>query len=256
MNLRKTAVLLMAFGLTLGLIGTGLGASFTDEVTATENISVGTFGCEIDLIGDGLPPSSSITYNAPEIASSAAGNAPFTFTVTNVGSIPQQLTITDDGPDGKFSAMPLTPASPVVLGASGAQVFDTGIEWTELDNADLGTTGSITWTVACAELPAAPETQQVISNALNFSSTGWGGWSCPAGTEIVSADVALNSDGTGTPTDPIASLTLWEPGASVSGINYPNTGTSYVYTPPEEGAIVQNGGTGQTLYIVLECTLP
>ncbi|MFZ0492102.1 MAG: hypothetical protein WAM81_02760, partial [Acidimicrobiia bacterium] len=198
MTLRKTAGLLMAFGLTIGLVGTGVGASFTDQVTATENIEVGTFGCQIDLIGDGLPPSSSITYNAPLITSSAAGEAPFTFTVTNVGSIPQQLTITDGGPDGVFSAMPLLPAGPVVLGASGAQVFDTGIEWTELENTDLGTTGSITWTVHCEEVPAVPETQQVISSALNFSSTGWGGWSCPAGTEIVSADVALNSDGTGT----------------------------------------------------------
>ncbi len=157
MTLRKIAGLLMAFGLTIGLVGTGVGASFTDQVTATENIEVGTFGCQIDLIGDGLPPSSSITYNAPLITSSAAGKAPFTFTVTNVGSIPQQLTITDGGPDGVFSAMPLLPAGPVVLGASGAQVFDTGIEWTELENTDLGTTGSITWTVHCEEVPAVPE---------------------------------------------------------------------------------------------------
>ena len=97
MTLRKTAGLLMAFGLVIGLVGTGIGASFVDQVTATENITVGTFGCEIDLDRRrDSPRGSSITYDAPEITSSAAGNAPFTFTVTNVGSIPQQLTITDE----------------------------------------------------------------------------------------------------------------------------------------------------------------
>jgi hypothetical protein len=259
MNLRKTAGLLMAFGLVIGLVGTGVGASFVDQVKATENIAVGTFGCEITdgdgtIAGDG----STIDYNAPTITSSAAGNAPFTFTVRNFGSIDQQLTVTASAASGslnssKFTAMTLAPASPVALAAGASQVFNTGIEWTELNSSDLGDSGFIRWTVDCGEVPA---TQTVISSALNYSSTGWGGWSCPAGTEIVSASVATASDGTGTPSYPIASLTLWEPGASVGGATYPNTPFGYTYTPPEEGAIVQNGGTGQTLYIVLECTLP
>ena len=47
MTLRKIAGLLAAFGLTLGLIGGGVGAVFQDQVTATQNINVGTFECKI-----------------------------------------------------------------------------------------------------------------------------------------------------------------------------------------------------------------
>ncbi len=253
MSLRKIAGLLVAFGLMVGLIGSGVSAVFHDQVTATENIAVGTFGCQI-VSGNGtisnVPHTgSTITYNAPQIVSSVAGNAPFTFTVQNVGSIPQQLTITASPVSGtldplKFSAMTLAPASPVNLAGGVSQAFNTGIQWTALDNGDLGSHGWVTWTVDCGEVPA---THTVRSAALSYGPTGWGGWSCDHG-QIVSASISDN-------TFPIASLTLWRVGASVGAINYPNTGTAYVYTSPtEEGAIAQNGGTGQTVHIDLVCT--
>ena len=93
MSLRKIAGLLAAVGLAVGLIGSGVGAVFVDQVTATQNIDVGTFGCKIvsattarrrRIAGDGK----SVTYTSPTITSSAPGNAPFSFTVKNTGSIP------------------------------------------------------------------------------------------------------------------------------------------------------------------------
>ena len=90
----------------------------------------------------------------------------------------------------------------------------------------------------------------VTSVTLFFSSTGWGGWSCPSGFGIYSATV--QKPGGGTPDYPV-SITLWEPGATAGGVTYPSTPFGYTYTPPEEGAIVQNGGTGQSLQIVLTC---
>lgn len=162
MDLRKIAGLLAAGGLTVGLIGGGVGAVFQDHVTATENISVGTFSCIISATGDGVTLGDyvngyphSVTYDAPTIQSSASGSAPFGFTVENTGSINQQLTITAGGPNGslsnKFSAVTLAPASPMALAAGASQAFNTGIQWTTLDSTDLGDTGSFTWTVSCGE---------------------------------------------------------------------------------------------------------
>ena len=47
MSLRKIAGLAAAFSLAVGMIGTGVSAAFTDQVSAVQNIHVGTFGCSI-----------------------------------------------------------------------------------------------------------------------------------------------------------------------------------------------------------------
>jgi len=90
--------------------------------------------------------------------------------------------------------------------------------------------------------------QVVNSVRLNFSSTGWAGWSCPSGTTVISCDVGGAS---------VASKTLWVPGASVlnGAVNYPNTPMGYTYTPPETGCIVQNDGTPKTIVIQLMCAV-
>jgi predicted ribosomally synthesized peptide with SipW-like signal peptide len=93
-----------------------------------------------------------------------------------------------------------------------------------------------------------PDIITETSSVLNFSSTGWGGWSCPTPDHpyVVSA--------TNNCTQPVTQY-LWQPGASAGGVNYPNTPFGYTYTPPEEGSIVQNGGgTGQSCQIILQCS--
>jgi predicted ribosomally synthesized peptide with SipW-like signal peptide len=67
MSLRKIAVLLAAGGLAVGLIGGGVGAQFTDQVQAIQNINVGTFSCIISDGGGGTisADQKSVVYNPP-----------------------------------------------------------------------------------------------------------------------------------------------------------------------------------------------
>ena len=80
MTLRKIAGLLAAFGLTVGLIGGGVGAVFQDQVTATEDISVGKVACEITSASPAgsnmviAPDRKSLTYT-PDMITSSAPNA-------------------------------------------------------------------------------------------------------------------------------------------------------------------------------------
>ena len=246
MSLRKVAALLAAFGLMLGLISSGVGAAFVDQVTAEENINVGTFECLIVEPSDGVisGDGKSVSYTAPTIMSSAPGSAPFSFTVAATGSIPVVLKVTATGASGKFSVIG-APFADVPLTYPATKTYNTGVQWTELTNAELGASGTVTWTVDCVEAP--PPTQTVISSNFNFSDTGWAGWSCPAGTQIVSA-VLVGA------TQPYV-LGLAKAGETTDGFTYP-VYPHYTYTPPEEGAVVHNGGTAQTAHLELQCTLP
>lgn len=99
----------------------------------------------------------------------------------------------------------------------------------------------------------ALETTTVTSSVLNFSGTGWGGWSCPSTYPQV-LDAYLQDAGTdGDPAVAAHTLYLWEPGASADGVDYPYTPFGYTYNEGETGAIVQNGGTSQSAQIVLTC---
>ena len=142
----------MAFGLAVGLIGAGVGAQFTDQVTANENISVGTFPCKIvgttagTIAGDGK----SVSYTAPSPTNSAPGSAPFSFTVENTGTINQVLQVSTSPLGSPFSAI-LSPATDVILAPTATQVYSAGLQWGELTNANLNTSGTLTYTVNCNE---------------------------------------------------------------------------------------------------------
>ena len=162
MSLRKFAGLLAALGIAGGLIGGGVGAAFTDSVTAQQNIDVGTFACKIvdatplaasnGIATDGK----SLTFTSPTIMSSAAGSAPFSFTVKNTGSIPQSLTASASWAGtlpGEFTSILPVPTAPVALASGATHVYDAGIQWSPLGVNDLGKSGSITYTVSCGEVP-------------------------------------------------------------------------------------------------------
>jgi hypothetical protein len=158
MSIRKVVGLLAGFALAVGLIGAGVGAQFTSSVTAQENIKVGTFQCIISnasngatIAGDG----SWVSYNAPDIESSAAGSAPFWFQVENTGSIPASVYVAvTTAPVAPFTAMAATPASPVTLAHLATQVFTAGLSWPLLENAQLGLTYSVVYTATCVEVGA------------------------------------------------------------------------------------------------------
>ncbi len=158
MRKRLSAILVLCLSAVMayGVIGTG--AQFLKSVTAQENINVGTFDC---LITTPVTPNAiiasdqrSVTYTAPTINTSAAGSAPFSFTVENTGSIDQVLTIATSALGSPFSVIG-DPFTPVLLAHSTSTTINTGVQWGELSNANLGASGTETWTVSCGEnLPA------------------------------------------------------------------------------------------------------
>jgi hypothetical protein len=153
MSLRKIAGLLAAAGIVGGLLGSGVGAAFTDQVQALQNINVGTFSCAISDGGGGVISNAghTVTYSDFTIMSSAAGSDPFSFTVQNTGSIPDVLTVTPSGlGDAKFSVIG-DPFAAVPLAAGATHTYNTGVQWTELSNANLNEHGSVTLTVNCGE---------------------------------------------------------------------------------------------------------
>jgi hypothetical protein len=155
MALRKVAGLLIAFGLVVGLMGAGVGATFTDSATAVANINVGTFGIQITSSTTGAVIDSSagqlggwthsVTYSCPTIQSSAAGTCPLEFTITNMGSMPATITIVASTPAAPFTAVAITAVSPLAAGAHTD--YNGGISWPTLGNANLGQSTSVTYTI-------------------------------------------------------------------------------------------------------------
>jgi len=90
---------------------------------------------------------------------------------------------------------------------------------------------------------AQPET--ITSNYLNYSATGWGGWSCPAGTHAVAGRVIENDF-------PMGDEGIAEPGATIGGFTYP-VFPHYTYGAGETGYVAVNGGTSQTVRIEVDC---
>jgi hypothetical protein len=159
MSLRKVVALLAGFALAAGLLGSGIGAQFTDQVTAQEHINVGTFSCQISDATNGAviaPDHKSVSYTAPTIMSSAPDSAPFSFTVKNDGAIADVLTVATSPAISSPWSIIGAPFAPVALSTGDIHTYDTGIAWTELSNTNLAQSGTVTWTVTCAEnLPAA-----------------------------------------------------------------------------------------------------
>jgi predicted ribosomally synthesized peptide with SipW-like signal peptide len=151
MSLRKIAGLAGAFALAAGMIGTGVSAAFTDQVSAVENIHVGTFSCAISS-ATGNVSGKTLTYNAPDITSSVASSAPFAFTVTNTGTIPAVLQLSATALAAPFSDILVTPVANVTLAGGVSTTYNAGIQWSELVKTDLGKSVSITYTVNCGEV--------------------------------------------------------------------------------------------------------
>jgi hypothetical protein len=116
-------------------------------------------------------------------------------------------------------------------------------------------------------MTCCPSTCQIVeSGVLNYSGTGWNGWSCPAGTVIVEgsirAYVATNLlaayDGLGFVAAEGQGV-KWKSGASIDDgtgsntIYYPDTPFGYSYTPPEEGYIAQSSASGQAKITMACC---
>jgi len=158
MSLRKIAGLLMAGGLAIGLIGSGVGAAFTGSLSASESIAVGTFGCEISaysagtLSGDHM----SLTYDASMIMSSTHSSRPLSFTVSSTGSIAVvvhlDVTLTQTAPPGTFSDMLGSVPDVTLTTASPTHEYAGGLSWGDLDNLSLEKGASVAYALSCSEV--------------------------------------------------------------------------------------------------------
>ena len=182
MSIKKLAGLLGAFGIMAGLIGAGVGAQFTGQVSAQENVKVGTFGCQISTSTTGarLIGTDTVYYDAGEITSSAPSSLPMAFTVTSTGDIPVQLNISATLLPSPFQDLLTIPNPVVVLHTGESYTYNAGIGWTaELTNANLGQSASIAYVVNCNEVGASPVTTVTFSAAggtgyMNDTITGTG----------------------------------------------------------------------------------
>src|SRR5579872_3121139 len=98
-KVRNAVAALLAAGLGIGLVGWGVGASFSDSGTATAGVTVGTFGCQLSSTDPNFVISNNghtATLTLGPILSSVSSNtAPFSnLTIKNTGSIPQVVTWT------------------------------------------------------------------------------------------------------------------------------------------------------------------
>jgi hypothetical protein len=81
-----------------------------------------------------------------------------------------------------------------------------------------------------------------------FSSTGWGGMSCPAGMIAVGGGYEQKEGNTGDGLIAVEGLAV--PGSTVGGSTYP-VFPHYTFTPPEQGWVVQNNNDSGGDYLAV-----
>jgi len=168
-RLRAAVVLLALGGLSAGLINSGVRAGFTDGGTAQENVAVGTFSCQLSSTDPNWVYSNNnhtATLTWPSISSSAASTDYSNLTVTNTGQIPLVAHWTESTggtiawqPSGRMGFTLGIPsmATDVQLAAGAGQTYTSlGFTWNQLTNADLGQSATVTYSVACSEVPSGP----------------------------------------------------------------------------------------------------
>jgi hypothetical protein len=146
--------------------------------------------------------------------------------------------------DGSFTGMAAT-LSAATLAPGATSTVSTGIQWTALDNADLGASGSATWTVNCGEVPA-PVTY--VSAQFSFGDGGWAGWSCGASEDIISATFQVISGNAN------YTMGLAKTGQTTDGSTYP-VYPHYTFGVNEEGAVLHNvlDGSGGVATLTIVC---
>ena len=180
-NIRRLSVAIGAVG-ALALIGAGVSSSWTDSGTATENVGVGTFGCQLSTLDPNAVISNgghTLTVNMPAIQGSAAGSLSSAFTLTNVGTIPTAVTWAPAAKVGLTSAFTAIAApAGATLAPMGTEAGNGGVSWTTLSDTDLGAAGSVSYTASCGEVPPPFHSplSAVMGNA-NPQSVGYDGGS-------------------------------------------------------------------------------
>jgi hypothetical protein len=82
-----------------------------------------------------------------------------------------------------------------------------------------------------------PTTTRYCGSPLPFGSTGWGGWSCPAGQQAYGGEAITEGE-------PVMVEKIAQPGEVY---------LHYTFGPAEWGYVVQNGAEGQTIQVCVDC---
>ena len=195
-TIRRWATGIALLTMAAGLVGTGVRATYSDNGSATESISVGTFHCAVTSDpGSGVViAGNSVTITLPAIHASAAGSSLANVYVQDTGTMPAYIHWTAAGgtmPPG-ITYSPVPADSNLTAGVKSA-AYPLGFVWgSALTNADLGQTAQVVYTAHCQDQPFAPQskisfvgaaneatphtfTASVKSTSNGVSVTGWSG---------------------------------------------------------------------------------
>jgi hypothetical protein len=150
-----------ALGVGLLAFAPGVGASFSSSATADASINVGTLACQLSSGASGVTISDdqrSATIDLGTITSSAAGQRTVPLKVKNTGSVPLATTwsMSTSGTifgGGSHAMHAYWPPFNATLPSGQSQTEQVGFRWSELQNEDMGRSGTVTYTINCNEVP-------------------------------------------------------------------------------------------------------
>lgn len=217
---RKLVGVLACLGAGLGLIGGGVYATYQDSATAQENLAVGGFGCQINVIPDQYTPNTvtvsgnSVTIDNPPILQSNAHNDNYlaNITLTNTGNIPAVVhwSLKYNTPDstdplwmhnGGMIDVGGAPTSidaqhpyknaPYLAAGDTSPQYGIGYMWSAaLDNRYPGQHFSVTYTANCDEVP--PPAASHVQFIGMSSTSGHAAFNLPAGAQAGDLAVVLS----------------------------------------------------------------
>jgi predicted ribosomally synthesized peptide with SipW-like signal peptide len=155
---RRLAGTLAVLGLGVGMLGTGVFASFTDGGTATQSVSVGTMHIQLANNSGGTLSNNNqtLTGSSGTLVSSAASTPAslFNFDIKNTGTIAATVTVTSGVTgDPSFSdalSLGSTGVQYVVAGGTSKTITGAGFKWGVLGNGDEGLSATLTYTISAS----------------------------------------------------------------------------------------------------------
>lgn len=151
-----------AAALGVSLMGSGVGAAFTDSATANAHIAVGSFSCQLTSTDPRVTISNNgrtAEVNFATITSSTPATVKAPISVNNTGGIPLGVNFTITNTGTVFASghvKPLPVASGLLINPGNSRSYDIGFQYSELDNTDLGMSGTASYKASCVEPQNSP----------------------------------------------------------------------------------------------------
>ena len=218
------------------------GAQVCPEPTVKEDAA----DCTVEWLGGDADPTGDNGFNLLQVTITGmypSWHCKVNFDVTSTGNVPVHVWLPEAAGD-----------IPVWVATNFEDCYEDGVQLHQGESTGVCTmdihftndqappenSGPYTfgWTILATQwnedpLPPA-DIITVPSSVLNFSSTGAGGWSCPADHPYVQSAVLQDAGTDGDPGVAPHTLYLWVPGATTGTVNYPNTPFGYTYGAGED----------------------